>query len=62
MNAYALRPCSLQEVVDRIFSSRRITRLDQRMLLAMGNLSQEEQTLINQVFDRLRLGLLKVVD
>lgn len=48
------------EAVDRIFASRRITRADQRLFLSMPNLNAEEQMLINQVFDRLHRGLLKV--
>lgn len=61
MEAQVLPP-SLQDVVDRILTSRRITRLDQRLLLSLANLSREEQTLLNEVFDRLRRGLLRVVD
>jgi hypothetical protein len=55
-------PVSLQEVVERILASRQITRLDQQLLLSLSSLSGDEQNLINQVFDRLRSGLLKVVD
>lgn len=55
-------PLSLQDVVDRILTSRRITRVDQRLLISLANLSREEQTLLNEVFDRLRRGLLRVVD
>lgn len=62
MSAQAFTSPSLQEVVDRILTSRKITRIDQRLLLSLNSLNWEEQTLINQVFDRLRNGLLKVVD
>lgn len=62
MSAQAFTSPSLQEVVDRILTSRKITRIDQRLLLSLSSLSWEEQTLINQVFDRLRNGFLKVVD
>ncbi|MBC7969245.1 MAG: hypothetical protein H7Z11_03775 [Verrucomicrobia bacterium] len=55
-------PLSLQDVVNRILTSRRITRMDQRLLISLANLSRDEQTLLNEVFDRLRKGLLKVVD
>ncbi|MBW4473415.1 MAG: hypothetical protein KME45_24020 [Stenomitos rutilans HA7619-LM2] len=55
-------PLSLQDVVDRILTSRRITRLDQRLLVSLANLSREEQAVLNEVFDRLRRGLLRVVD
>ena len=61
MEAQAL-PLSLQDVVNRILTSRRITRLDQRLLVSLSNLSRDDQALLNEVFDRLRKGLLKVVD
>lgn len=61
MDAQVLPP-SLQDVVDRILTSRRITRLDQRLLVSLANLSHEEQALLNEVFERLRRGLLRVVD
>jgi hypothetical protein len=53
---------SLKDVAEHILSSRRITRRDQRLLLALTASSSEELNLISQVFDRLRRGLLKVVD
>lgn len=61
MEAQMLPP-SLQDVVDRILTSRRITRVDQRLLISLANLSRDEQALLNEVFDRLRRGLLRVVD
>lgn len=61
MEAQAL-PLSLQDVVNRILTSRRITRVDQRLLVSLANLSRDEQTLLNEVFDRLHRGLLRVVD
>jgi hypothetical protein len=53
---------SFQDVVNRILTSRCITRLDQRLLVSLTNLSRDEQKLLNEVFDRLRRGLLRVVD
>ncbi len=53
---------SLKDVAEHILSSRQITRRDQRLLLALTASSSEELNLISQVFDRLRRGLLKVVD
>jgi hypothetical protein len=53
---------SLKEVVERILTSRKITRQDQRLLLISTASSIEESSLVSQVFDRLRRGLLKVVD
>jgi hypothetical protein len=61
MEAQVLSP-SLQDVVNRILTSRRITRLDQRLLVSLANRSHDEQKLLNEVFDRLRRGLLRVVD
>ncbi len=62
MSVQALPLPTVQEVVSRILASRQITRFDQRILLSARSLSGEEQRLINQVFDRLRTGFLKVVD
>ncbi|MDX2230018.1 MAG: hypothetical protein NW220_10290 [Leptolyngbyaceae cyanobacterium bins.349] len=53
---------SLEQVVNRILSSRRITRQDQHSLLSLYNLTTQERALINRLFDRLRTGLIKVVD
>lgn len=53
---------SVEQVVERIMTSRQITRADQYSLLAMRELDTREQMLLNWVFDRLRMGLLKVVD
>lgn len=53
---------SVEQVVERIMTSRQITRADQYSLLAMRELNTREQMLLNWVFDRLRMGLLKVVD
>jgi len=61
MEAQVLSP-SLQDVVNRILTSRCITRLDQRLLVSLAKLSRDEQKLLNEVFDRLRRGLLRVVD
>ncbi len=55
-------PSPLQEVVARIITSRRITRIDQCLLLALGGSSSDDQHLINQVFDCLRQGRLRVVE
>ena len=61
MKAQVLHP-SLKDVVDRILLSRRITRMDQRLLLSLASLSRDKQALLNEVVDRLRKGLLRVVD
>lgn len=55
-----------EEAIDRIFSFRRITRADQHLLmsalLSKNALSEKERQQINQVFDALQKGLLKVVE
>jgi hypothetical protein len=57
---------SVKELVDLIFTSHRITRQDQQMLmnalLSKDSLTMEEHLLIDRVFDGLRRGLLRVVD
>lgn len=57
---------SFTEVIDRIFSTHRITRNDQQLLmktlLAQDILSSYEREQIDRVFDALRRGLLRVVD
>jgi hypothetical protein len=62
MNAPLASPVSIEQLVERILNSRQITRVDQYSLWALSNLSAQEKLLINRVFDRLRMGLLKVVD
>ncbi|MBD2104671.1 hypothetical protein [Leptolyngbya sp. FACHB-261] len=56
----------LEQVVDRVFASGRITRADQKhflsAMLAPEPLSKTEQTKIRGAFERLRMGLLKVMD
>lgn len=51
---------ALLDAVDRIFASRCITRADQQLFLSMVDLSVEERNLINEVFNGLHRGLLKV--
>lgn len=54
----------LQAVVESIFTSRRISRQDQEMLmsllLAKEDLSMEERALIDEIFNGLRRGILRV--
>lgn len=61
-----LQEDSLDQVVERIFASRRISRSDQQRfmstLLARESITAEEQRKINQVFDALQQGRLRVVD
>lgn len=57
---------SIERLVNQIFSSRKITRSDQRVLMSLllskNDLSLEEHSYIDQVFERLRRGLIHVVD
>ncbi|MCT7951150.1 hypothetical protein NG798_15225 [Ancylothrix sp. C2] len=57
---------SFKEVVERIFSTHRITRTDQQLfmktLLSQDILSSYEKEQIDRVFEALRQGLLRVVD
>jgi len=53
---------SLEQVISRILASRQITRQDQHHLLNLYDLTAQQRSLINQLFDRFRLGLIRVVD
>ncbi len=57
---------SLEQVVERIFRFRQISRLDQQLLmsamLSKNSVQQSDHTLINRVFDALRQGKIRVVD
>lgn len=57
---------SLQQLVEQIFETRRITRGMQHTLMATilskSLLSYEEQALVDRVFEALRRGILRVVD
>lgn len=57
---------SIGKVVERIFSTRRISRADQSTfmssLLSKNALSDDELEQVNKVFDGLRTGLIRVVE
>ena len=56
---------SIEEMVAKIFATRRITRTDQHILMSMfadGNISANDQMLINRIYDALNQGRLKVVE
>ena len=57
---------TIAQVIDRIMRSGRITRLDEnyffRAMLAEAPLTQVEQNQVRNVFDRLSMGLLRVVE
>ncbi|MEM7064088.1 MAG: hypothetical protein AAF572_13100 [Cyanobacteria bacterium P01_B01_bin.77] len=56
---------SVEEMVAKIFATRRITRVDQIILMEMfagNNISANDQMLINQIYDALNQGRLRVVE
>ncbi len=57
---------TIEQMVHKITSSGRITRVDQQqfmtMLLSRNTLNSTEEALINRVFELLRAGRLRVVD
>lgn len=57
---------TIAQVIDRVIRSGRITRVDEHCffhaMVAETPLSQEEQSQVRNVFDRLNMGLLQVVD
>ena len=56
----------IEQMVDRITACGKISRQDQQQfmsaLLSQKTISQNEQELINRIFERLRAGRLRVVD
>jgi hypothetical protein len=56
----------IQQIAARIISSRQITRADQHILmstlLSSESLSPEENHLVQQIYQDLRIGLIKVVE
>ncbi|MBW4492846.1 MAG: hypothetical protein KME26_07110 [Oscillatoria princeps RMCB-10] len=59
-------PFTVEQVICQIFTRRRISRMDQHLLmtvlLSKDAISPEEETQVQKVFDFLQRGLLKVVD
>ena len=56
---------SIEEMVAKIFATRRISRTDQNILMTMfaqGNISAHDELLINQIYEALSQGRLKVVE
>lgn len=57
---------SADRILERIFKMRKITRLDQQLLmsamLSKDSINDRDRLRINQVFDSVRQGRLKVVD
>lgn len=58
-------PTSLENTVQHILASRRITRADQQRLMALCMAAinnQQTMVLMNQISEALRVGRLRVVD
>lgn len=56
---------TLERAVEQMFATRRLTRRDQQMIMAMfakQDLSSTDADLINRVYEALSQGRLKVVD
>ncbi|EGJ30158.1 MULTISPECIES: hypothetical protein [Moorena] len=56
----------VKQIAKRIIHMRQITRIDQQLfmsaLLAKASLSLEEQTLVQEIYDGLNRGLIRVVE
>jgi D-arabinose 1-dehydrogenase-like Zn-dependent alcohol dehydrogenase len=55
----------IEQVIDNIFASRKLTRNDQQQLMMMfsqSNLDPKDAMQINRVYDALHQGRLRVVD
>jgi len=56
---------NLETTIEKIFATRRITRNDQQLLMCLfsqGNLSSTDKDLLDQVYEALNQGRLRVVD
>jgi hypothetical protein len=57
---------ALQGLVDDIFTTRKITRQGQhelmQLLLSQPDLGRQEKDIVNQVFDAIQRGRLRIVD
>lgn len=56
----------IEQVIERIFSTHRITKADQTLfmslMLAKNSLSETERHQVNRIFDGLQSGLVRVID
>ena len=66
MTAELVAPqATLEQIITKILTSRRISRLDQRLLMVascQATLTTQEENLLKQVYELLHRGLLKVVN
>jgi hypothetical protein len=62
----SLPQASIEQVIERIFSTHRITRADQEqfmhLMLSKNVLSDTEKHQVSRIFDGLRTGLVRVID
>lgn len=62
----AVSQLSIEQIAQRIFTSRKISRSDQQWLmsamLSKDSINTEEQTLIARLFQSLQKGTIRVVD
>ena len=66
MSAQAVAPqFTLEQVVTKILTTRKISRLDQRLLMFVSGqtaLTPQQEDLLRQVYELLHRGLLKVIN
>lgn len=58
-------PTNISQVAEHIFSTRRITRHDQSLLMSLlshQSLGESEQHLINKIYEMLHKGFIRVID
>lgn len=58
-------PITIQQVVEQILSSRRITRKDQDLLLSLlssTSFSDSDKLLVSRVYELLTKGFIEVID
>ncbi|NJN03650.1 MAG: hypothetical protein HC873_04990 [Leptolyngbyaceae cyanobacterium SL_1_1] len=56
---------SIEETVEKIFSTRRLTRYDQRLLMSLyakRQISRHDQALIARIYEALNQGRIRVVE
>jgi hypothetical protein len=64
-NSTTYPPTTIQQVVEQILSSRRITRQDQDLLLSLlssSSFSDREKLLVSRVYELLNKGFIEVLD
>lgn len=66
MQAQASLPeLTIEQILVRILASHEITRNEQRWLISLcfkGSLNDQQENLVNQVYEALRQRLLRVID